>query len=234
MSRRQWRDEPRGTFSDKHMHSACQMIDKACQRAVDLFVPQRFTREQVLPWIFPADSLEKLRAVMGMVDTNAIKNYEIENNVRLQLRWGHHEDDTTPAIEASQFFPTDDAKPLMDAIHAIIDIQEQYGRVKHMLRWFNQNATPGAVRTYWPAAMTLLPDSDIADMVVPPTRYTTPEKLGEVLPLIRDTAATVAAMELLPNDVPAKDYWNMQLCFHERTKLWEGIKVHYNAAHFHI
>ncbi len=84
-------------------------------------------------------------------------------------------------------------KELLDAVAQIRTIYEEFEVAKYVLRWFNSNATPGAIRYYWPTALTLCPHSPaLQAMQETPTRFSEPEGISERLPLIRESAGTVA------------------------------------------
>ena len=227
-SRRNRPTEPRGVFTGSDMETAIGTLDKTCYNEISMFVPQRFHREAVLPWLFSEDTLAKLRAVKGMVNTDANKVYPIDDGVCdivMEYKTYKNDNASVPAIEPCMLQISSWAEPLLTTIASMQAIHEKYGRVKHLLRWFNMNATEGAVRNYWPAAMSLCPNSSVAQMTVAPVRYNTPAGIGEMLPLIRETAGTVAAMQLVPADVPDRPYNNMRLILNERPHVWEGIKV---------
>lgn len=224
--------EPRGVFTRTEMETAVSTIDKTCLDEVAMFIPQRFNREQVLPWLFPENSLAKLRMVKGMVSTASNKVYALREGIELHMNYD--EDSSTPAIEGCALLANVKSAPLFDAIHAIQDIHEKYGRVKHLLRWFNNNATEGAVRNYWPAAMALCPASSVALMTTAPVRYSTPDGLADILPLIRETAGTVAAMELIPKDIESKSYDSLRLVLTDRKVPWEGIDISLDKQTFNL
>lgn len=228
--------EPRGVFTRTEMETAVSTIDKTCLDEVAMFVTQRFNREQVLPWLFPDTTLAKLRMVKGMVSTASNKIYTLSPGIELHMNYGDEEHPaSTPAIENSALvMHSQRIMPLWEALIDTQTIHQKYGRVKHLLRWFNNNATEGAVRNYWPAAMALCPASSVALMTTAPVRYSTPDGLADILPLIRETAGTVAAMELIPKDIEAKPYNNLRVVLTDRKVPWEGIDISLDKQIFNL
>jgi hypothetical protein len=57
------------------------------------------------------------------------------------------------------YWQSERAGPLVSAVATLNELHAKWGAVKHLLRWLNRNATPGAVRANWPSVLTLCPDS---------------------------------------------------------------------------
>lgn len=225
-SARSYAPGERQTISAARMEEATTLLNQTCLRECHMLIPN-FTREQLLPWLFRDEDLAKLRAVNGMVETPAARSYALLPYVTLTLSYDNDKQRaTTPAIEASRFFPQGDRTvPLMAALRTLDAPCLKYGLVKHLLRWFDKNATLGAIRNYWPAAMQLCPDV-FKDMAEASDRYSTPADIGTMLPLIRETAGTVAAMALVPKDAPVRPFGTVRVTFHARYVEWEGVKVY--------
>lgn len=242
MGRRSWAakksfvEGERSTIPAVQMEKAIREIDHCCSREVAMMVPQRFNVEQILPWFFPDDTLDKLRAVKGMVETDSTKQYQVLPDINLILTYRSSSHlSSVPAIEPRCWQPHPQrSQPMLEAIRQIEEVHFKYGRVKHMLRWFNKHATPGAVRNYWPSAMALCPESEIAKMTEAPARYTVPAGIGEVLPLIRDTAGTVATMALVPADVLIHPANNIRLRLNQRSRDWEGLSIDLDTQFFNL
>lgn len=242
MGRRGWAakksfvEGERSTIPTAQMEKAIGEIDRCCAREVTMMVPQRFNVEQILPWFFPDDTLAKLRAVKGMVETDSTKQYQVLPDIDLILTYRSSSHVcSVPAIEQKCWQPHPQrSQPMLEAIRQIAEVHFKYGRVKHMLRWFNKHATPGAVRNYWPAAMSLCPDSEIAKMMEAPSRYSVPVGIGDVLPLIRETAGTVATMALVPADIQVHSHNNIRLRLNSCGRDWEGLSVMLDTQIFNL
>jgi hypothetical protein len=104
-----------------------------------------------------------------------------------------------------------------------------------MLRWFNRHATVGAIRHYWPAAVTLCPNAPNLKGLLekPAERFNVPIGVTEMLPLIRETAATVATMQLL-GDRPINDAKGLTLTMPGGEATLLGVKVTLNALTFQL
>jgi hypothetical protein len=109
-------------------------------------------------------------------------------------------------------------KSLLDFMREVEAIYLQYEQVKAMLRWFDRNATAGAVRYYWPAVTKLCPSSPaLAGMSDgPPSRFRVPAGISERLQMVRDTATILAGAALLPRDVKPRPLGYMRLTLQTR------------------
>jgi hypothetical protein len=171
---------------------------------------EHFKAADALDWVFSADVLQRAAAVKGIVTPGyKHENYHLPNtNITLTLDF---ENLPVPPIMSTAATPDlSKCATFVAAIKTAQEIQHKYARVKHLLRWLDANATPGAIRTYWPAVVALCPRSAIAKLPSAPARCTTPHGIGEMLPLIRETAGTVAAMQMIPADITtrgATDMW---------------------------
>jgi hypothetical protein len=108
--------------------------------------------------------------------------------------------------------------PLIQYLREVEKVYLQYEEIKAVLRWLNQNATIGGIRYYWPSIMRVAPkDSVFAGMEKAPKRHDTPRHLYEWLQPLRDTAATVASMALMPEDARGKPFdKHMSVTCHRR------------------
>jgi len=192
------------SIGDTHVENACSLINNTMLRAANLMVPYSPSREAVLPMLFADDTLIKLQAVRGMVNTTyQWKKYRVAPGVDLSIDF---RDALVPTIEPEFLcVQPERASPLLNAIEEIRAIYLQYEKVKHVLRWMNRNATAGAVRHYWPTALQLCRESPaLANLTNTPTRFATPRNIGEMLQLIRDTSATMSASAMLPSDAETR------------------------------
>lgn len=212
---RSYAPDERCSMGDNHVNDAITNIANIQQRAVATMTHYGVTREQTLPMLFHDTDLEKMRQVKGLVKTDSrIKRYEITQNVAMYI---DYEAAAVPAIEPeAMFIQPDRIEPLLAFTAAVKAVHMQYEELKGVVRWLNRNATPGAIRYFFPQAMKLVPTSPIwRDLQEVPTRYSTPVDYGVWAQAIRDAANTVAAIMLLPDDVQARPRNNMWLTFAE-------------------
>jgi hypothetical protein len=175
------------------------------------------SREGTLPMLFRDDDLAKLEAVRGMVDPMSdTEVYGIAPDVHLTI---NYKEARVPTIDANRLFMQQDRiTPLVSFIAEVKAIHDKFEEVKAVLRWLNCNATPGAIRYYWPTILELCPNSPaFADLQNVPTRYHNPPGIHNWLQSIRDAAATVAGSLLLPSDAAPRLKKQMWLTFASTT-----------------
>src|SRR4051812_39746191 len=61
----------RSSLGDNHIVKGINQINKWAGMTANQMVKFDYSREQVLPWIFPDDSIAKLRAVKDMIDVRS-------------------------------------------------------------------------------------------------------------------------------------------------------------------
>ncbi len=134
----------------------------------------------------------------------------------------------TPTTDAWE--PQPDCGPFIDAITQMKAVYEAWCRVGHMLNWLDANATPGAIRHYWPTMLSLAPRCD-ALKEASTFRYVEPAGISALLPLLRETAGTVASALLLPElDLVTASSDNMLVTFQDY-QLLHGETVIATPAH---
>lgn len=223
--------DERASLGDAHVNEAIADINRLQQKAAAVMVHYNVSREATLPMLFHDTDIAKMQQVRALVKSDSVtKNYPV-GRATLSI---NYEGALLPSFEPSALYTQPDrAAPLFDAINAIEAVHLQYEEVKGVLRWLNRNATPGAVRFYFPTAMKLVPTSPIwKDLQEVPSRYTVPDFISQWTPSLKDAANTVAASAMLPSDIEGR----------KREKLWltfksEGVhldmtdpnKVHYQT-----
>lgn len=200
-----------------------------------LMVPNMFTTEQLIPMLFNDDYVRRLRAADGLVEPNSnVGSYTIRGD-DVYIHLGFKEARLpTPTNLAYEPYP-ERCGELNEAVFTITQIREKYAAVKWLLRWFNANATPAAVRAIWPSVLTLCPDSPLCkEYPGMPSRYTAPEKVGALLPLIRDTAQTVAGMQLIPTDAVPRARNLVWLTFNSGSFIREDAEISGDVLHVNL
>lgn len=215
MGRRRFYRPPdtRSSLGDQHVQDACTRLTRDAQRTINLMTKYEATRERTLPMLFRDDDIAKLQAVRGMVDASRdTQAYMVGDHCYL---WINYEDALLPTIEPSRLhIQPERIGPLLNHVAAVRAIHLQFEAVKYVLRWFNREATPGAIRYYWPTAMQLCPKATCWEgLQEVPTRFKEPDGLGMRMQMVRDSAATVATSLLLPSHAVPKNAGKMWLTF---------------------
>lgn len=213
---RSYNPDERASMGDFHVNDAIEKLNTLQQKTVATMTHYFPTREATLKMLFHDDDIEALKKVRGLVKAAGnTRTYEIGDNISLNIDFAGA---NVPAIEpeAMRIYP-ERVGPLRDFTVAVKAEHDKFEELKGVLRWLNRNATPGAVRYFFPQAMKLVPSSPIwRDLQEVPSRYNTPVDYSHWAQVLRDAATTVAATMMLPNDARLRDRKDMWLTFKER------------------
>jgi hypothetical protein len=223
----------RCSVGDYYVDQACTRLNIACAKEAAMFT-QEFTARDVIPMLFRDEQVAKLTAVHGLLATeDQTEAYDLAPYVNGSVTL---KTDYMPAPDASTlYWQPERAGPLAAAIQTLDELHVKWGAVKHLLRWFNRNATIGAVRANWPSVLTLCPDApSLKELQHSPTRYTNPQDLPGLLPLIRATATTVASMAMIPGEAMVRPRGTVWIALPERTVTYEGTDIKLDAQTFHL
>ena len=218
------------SIGDHAVLDACTALDVACQKAVAIMVEWPHTMPETGYMMFRDEDVAKLRAARQlMTPASEWGRYDVAPDARLEL--GFENSGIAPPI-AEAYQITDRTRPLLEMVEKVRAIYTQYEECKALVRWLNKNATPGAVRYYFPGVLALLSGSH--GHGVPqelPSRHTTPPEIHNMLPVIRDASTLVAAMQMLPSDARmrfARPTQTMNLTFYPTILSSEGF--HYGES----
>lgn len=204
----------RSSIGDDTVNSAVLNCVEAMHIEIAMNIEKEFSAMQMLHMFFPDDLADRLKAVRHCVTpVSQTGHYPVGGaGLMCHINW-EKTGIPTPAPDA--LAPHAERMGLFfAAIDTCRTARMKYGKVVHLLRWFNRNATPSAIRNYWPSALALTPGSNFArDNAEPPSRYTTPNGIGGLLPLLRETAGTVAGMQLIPSDLEGRSRGQVWLTF---------------------
>lgn len=209
------RPDERASLGDSHVDQAMTRIKKQQQVMVTMLTDYPVSLERTLSMLFRDDDIDKLSQVRDMVTTRTdTLHYDLNDRVQLGICY---EGAKVPTINTSRLFiQPERVGPLLTMVSSIHAIHRQFEELKAVLRWLNRNATPGAIRYFFPQAMKLCPDSPIwKDLQEVPSRYTTPLNYNDWAQPIRDAAALVAQVMLMPSDVKERPRETMWLTFAE-------------------
>lgn len=225
----------RNVIGDHYVEEACTRLNKAAQQEAAMYVERIPMDTKLINSLFNADNLSVLRHAYGLVEPISTRNaYPLAPHAPGTLTLDFEGSGVVTPQERC-FQPNDDAKPFFAACCTIKELHQRWGAVAYMLRWFNRNATLGAIRHYWPAAVTLCPNSPALKGLLekPAERFNVPLGVTDLLPLIRETAATVASLQLL-GDRPTNGNNGVSLTLPAGTVTLLGARVELKALTFHL
>lgn len=190
--------DQRQSLGDFYVNAACNELNKYCWRTVAAMTDYTPTRGNTLHMLFDDSDITKLQEVRGLVKPMSLQeSYTIKPGVDLTINFdGAMVPTVTPD---SMRVNLQRIAPLYEHVRAIKAIHDKFEEAKAVLRWLNRNATPGAIRFYYPAAMKLCPQSPaLHGLQHVPSRYSIPPNIGDWTQAIKDAAATVAGTAMLP------------------------------------
>lgn len=181
-------------------------VEAMTYRMAAVMVQADFSRFDVARWLFPEDNRQKL------VDAYPLAGSDVTNRtykpaalggvgVWLNFRTEPEIEMLTPKQEA-EYLDEVAGAPLIKVVDDLRAVHHDCAVVRHVLQWMDENCTTGAMRYYWPSVAALAPDFEMGDC---PVSFREPHGIHTMLPLIRDAARTVAAMQLLPEANTTKD-----------------------------
>lgn len=213
-----WRaPEARQSLGDKHVDLAIATLKKTAMRTVKVMTDYKPSRMETIEMLFRDEDIEAAKRVRGMIrPATSTKDYEVVPGVQLYIDYSEC---VVPTIEnAAMHMHADRIQPLLTYVAEVKAVHDRFEELKAVLKWFNRNATPGAIRAYWPTAMKLTPQSKVwEDLQEVPSRYSEPPHVGEWLQAIRDSAQTFTQSLMLPDDVLAPQRNHMWLNFAQKT-----------------
>lgn len=218
-------DGARASIGDYYVEKACEELNKAALKEAHMFVAGMTARE-VVPMLFHDDVVAKLEAVHDLLSYEQFNcNYNLQSYTHASIVLQTHGWMPCPHPTAI-YWQEERAAPLSTALATLTDLHLKWGAVKHLLRWFNRHATIGAVRALWPSVLQLCPDSPaLKNLTHSPQRYTNPQGLSALLPLIRSTSATVASMAMIPGDASPRQVGTVRIVLPKRTATYDGAEI---------
>jgi hypothetical protein len=168
-------------------------------------VDAQFTMDDVVAWLFPEDVIRKLKDAYPLAHSTYHSNFSPPT---LPLPSGDKVELCMDLDKVHMQCPLPKyAKPVLDGtagqnivgvLQAACDVNNQFDKVRKVISWLGaHNVTPGAAAYYWPTLLSLMPpESDVHK--AGGTRYREVIGIGEILPLLRETAGIVAGAHLCP------------------------------------
>ena len=227
-------------LGDNHVHDAINTIDLLCERTVNVMTEYSVSRDDTIRMLFEPDVLDRAGAAVGVIDpsTNS-EDYKISGcllHIQYLRYHGNYAGSAPwPTIRSGAMILQDSAAPLLHFIESVRAIYEQFEEIKAVLRWLNLNATPGAIRYYFPTASALCPNSPpLKALLHVPSRYTQPKDINDWMQMIKDAAACYASTQMLPTDSKPKDKTPMSLTFPQTTLTRGNLTIRADAVTFNI
>lgn len=225
-------DGQRSSIGDAIVDQAIGKLNQTMSREIAVFQTKRWSAGELIPLMFTEDTIKRAQAAKGIIAPRSDEiMFCVMTNVQLTLTFPA----STPAINPTFCALQPGFQEVLDVIEAIREIHAKYGRVKAVLRWFNRHATAAAIRNYWPSVIALCGKSSAFDGMheFAPERYATPTDIGTMLPLIRETAGTVATMALM-GETPLRVKGSVQLRLDACKVEWQGLTFSLDTQHVYL
>lgn len=206
---------PRSSIGDSHVDAAIKTLTTLSRRSAAAMTSYTHSIEGTVAMLFDPDTIDRARAARGIIEPlGKVVTYPI-HSAHLTVDYAG---ERTPPIMEEKLSLQPSATPLLQFIKDVREIYLKFEEVKAVLRWLNRNATPGAIRFYFPTAMKLCPNAPVwRDLQEVPSRYIEPVGVGDWIQSIKDATATIAASALLPGDVRQRENRGLRLTFNNRT-----------------
>lgn len=202
-------------LGDGHVESAVGTINQLCQRTVAVMTEYTMTRDETVCALFSPDVLHRAMAATDLIEPEShVIRYNLDPIGPVNLTINYRDAGAYPPIKESAMVLQASSDVLVAFIEKVRAIHEQFEELKAVLRWLNRNATPGAIRYYFPTVLALCPQSPpIMALQHVPTRYTQPKDINDWMQCIRDASALYAGAQMLPSTAKRRDRESMWLTF---------------------
>ncbi len=173
------------------------METQVCYRTV---TAAGYTVQDVMEWLWPPDVIEKLQAAYPHALAGWRSSYEGSVHSSALSADIHFNTESVgmlvPKTKSIISRETTAAPKIIASINAIKVVEEKFGKVHKVVRWFNQNASLGAIKYYFPSVCALLPKGHPIHTL---DSYRLQEPLRPIAEIAEDTreAMTIIAMGLL-------------------------------------
>jgi hypothetical protein len=207
-------------LGDNHVDAAIGTINTLCQRTVQALTEYTPTRDETIRMLLPQEMLDRALAAKELIEPDSlIMEYDtVAPDVSLNLDYRDDNYQKTgyypPINEGGGLVLQAGHEKLLTFIEGVRTIHHQFEELKAVLRWLNRNATPGAIRYYFPTVLALCPDSPpVKDLQHVPSRYHQPAGIGDWMQSIKDASACFASTQMLPGSAVKRPREKMWLTF---------------------
>lgn len=196
----------RNSVLGSYFAGAESVLDKKTHQMAATMVQADFDRFDVARWLFPLEVRKKLVDAYGFANRDASnRTYKPDAlggvGVWISFSMDPEIEMLTPNAEAAVLDEVDGA-PLIKVVDELRAVHYDCAVVRHVLHWMDENCTMGAMRYYWPSVAALAPGFELGEC---PVSFRDPYGIHDMLPLIRDAARVVAAMQMLPDKTNTRE-----------------------------
>lgn len=177
--------------TDHNKNLTVNKVTELFQTVAEATIKVPFDFEQMMAWLAPSDTLRIMREAKGVIHVaNTYSYVELFEQISLMLDF----EKTRYAVPAPNLLRIQgqQGKPLADLARQVRTLYLQWMEVRHLVTWFDRNATAGAARYYWPTILSLAPASCEVLHEASSVRLIDPPKISSLLPMIRRTSSLVA------------------------------------------
>lgn len=193
--------------SDPPLNPYCSAEQVLRAKELDVYhatVSPQFTLDDVAHWLFPEEIICKLKAafpVSAAYSGDYSLDVQVPSGEKVELFLDFDDIAMQCPKQNIPLFTSESlaAPSILGVLQEIVDINKQFDKVRKVIEWFGEHkVTPGAARYYWPTILSLLPASH-AVHETSGDRYREVTGIGEIIPLLRETAGIVASAHLCPH-----------------------------------
>ena len=190
-------------LGDPPVESACTKINQLCQRTMSVMTEYPHDLDDTVRMLFDPSVLDRACAAKELIEPESHTiPYEIGSPIELSgMLYLNYKAAATnfPPINAEASNLQGHCTPLLEFVSKVRGIHLQFEEIKGVLRWLNRSATAGAIRYYFPAVLSLCPDSPpVRDLQHVPSRYHQPKNIHQWTDAIKDALAVYAGTQMLP------------------------------------
>lgn len=172
-----------------------KIIDEVAQ-----FHPWTLTSQDIIQHAIDpevADVLRKAKTYKVTQYDPSMGNFDYNHRTKISLEFDHM------LVPQRQYFNFSFTlrQPIDQWIKPMTEIYNKWMTVLHVAKWFDEHASMGAVRYYWPCMMSLLPKDSgkLQELHMAGIGgHKEPPGIANLLPLCRDMASVVVSGQLLP------------------------------------
>lgn len=194
MRRRRNRDWRQGKqMLGEHRTIVRGNVERLFKNEAAMVLRPSFNAEQVVDMLVSPEHKAILRSAHGVVNyfTSAVI-VQVEKNVHLRIDFNELGYAPPYTIHGKV------TGAVADLCATAAALRRKWVNVLALAYWFDAEGTPGAVRNLWPTLKVLAPEHEGLQEANVGTYYVDPPGYSKWLPLMRETATTVASALMLP------------------------------------
>jgi hypothetical protein len=183
------------------LYAAKKMIDKLEKRVMEATLECGFTMRDLVECMFAPDIISRCSAAYGIVydepsQGRYVFNIDITHKVSIEIIFNELEI-LPPASNVLQQGTL--STPILRTFCSMMEVCQKFNDVRAVLNWLASNATAGAMRYYWPTALSLCSDVKLHQENGKRCNKE-PVGISEWLTRIRDTSGTIASALMTPEN----------------------------------